>query len=61
MPESIVAIDGRDALAAVIVRRSGDDRLEIQAFANGIDKATMAEILRDVVRRWERESGRSDT
>ncbi len=48
-------IDGRDAVAAVIIRPSpvNPSAVVIEAHANGIDKAMAAYVLRHVADQWD--------
>lgn len=52
----LVAVDGRDALAGVIIRPSPDDpdRCVLDAWANGIGKREAAFYLRHVADLWDR-------
>jgi hypothetical protein len=52
----MVAIDGRDALAYVIIKPNGKGDghgVIIEAHANGLDKPTAAYILRHVADQWD--------
>lgn len=52
----LVAIDGRDALAFVIVRPGDDtEHVSIEAGARGISKSTAAYILRRIADQWDAE------
>jgi hypothetical protein len=51
---TMVAVDGRDALAYVIVKPNGhDDGVLIDAAANGMSKAQGAYVLRSVAQSWD--------
>lgn len=53
MPEIDTAvIDGRDALAYVIIR-GGVEGVTVEAAANGIDKRAAAYVLRSVADAWD--------
>lgn len=55
---TITAIDGRDALAFVIIRPGVDSTgVSIEAAANGLDKKTTAYILRHVADQFDAEDG----
>lgn len=50
-------VDGRDALAAVIVRpNEAGNGVTIHAYANGISKLQAARVLRYVAGEWEAEA-----
>ncbi|NUR42026.1 MAG: hypothetical protein HOV73_18260 [Streptomyces sp.] len=50
----MTAVDGRDALAAVIVRPAETHgNVTIEAFANGLGKEDAAYILRNVAEQWD--------
>lgn len=54
---AITAIDGRDALAFVIIRPgSTDGAVSIEAAAEGLSKAAAAHVLRHIADQWERAS-----
>jgi hypothetical protein len=54
----IVAVDGTDALAFVIVRPGQTEGgVAIEAAANGLDKKSAAYVLRQVADMWEAEAG----
>lgn len=54
---SMVAIDGRDALAFVIVRPgSADGSVSIEAAATGMSKAAAAHVLRHVADQFEKDA-----
>lgn len=58
---SMVAVDGTDALAFVIIRPgSTDDGVAIEAMANGMDKAAAAYVLRHVADLFEKEAAEED-
>lgn len=47
-------VDGRDALAVVIIRPNATaDGVVIEAHANGISHATAADVLRHVAAQWD--------
>lgn len=48
----IAVVDGRDALAIVIIRRT-DDGIAVDAHANGISKRAAADVLREVASHWD--------
>ncbi|MBA0126313.1 hypothetical protein H0B56_12245 [Haloechinothrix sp. YIM 98757] len=55
----MVFVDGREALAAVIVRpKENGDGVVIEANAQGISKAEAAEVLRYVAAKWEKDAMR---
>ncbi|MFD0146190.1 MULTISPECIES: hypothetical protein [unclassified Streptomyces] len=60
MPErnvTMTAVDGTDALAAVIIRPgSTPGSVSIEAFANGMSKAEAAYVLRHVAQQFEAEA-----
>lgn len=57
MSAGFVAVDGRDALACVLIRPGADDRhVSIEASAQGISKASAAHILRRIADQWTAES-----
>ena len=49
---SLVAADGRDALAYVIIKPGPDGNVVIDAAASGISKPHAAWVLRQVADRW---------
>jgi len=55
VPDSgLSLIDGRDALAIVLVRPGPDGQgVTIEAAANGIDKPTAALVLRHIAQQWD--------
>jgi len=54
----LVAVDGRDALAYVIVRPGNDDaHVSLEAAARGISKTSAAMILRQIADAWDAEAG----
>ncbi|MEU7074701.1 hypothetical protein AB0B30_32660 [Streptomyces narbonensis] len=54
---TMTAIDGTDALAAVIIRPgSTNGSVSIEAFANGMDKERAAYVLRYVADQFEAEA-----
>ncbi|MEU6758013.1 hypothetical protein [Streptomyces sp. NPDC046685] len=58
---SMVAVDGTDALAFVIIRPgSSDDGVSIEAAANGMSKAAAAYVLRHVADCFEKEAAAED-
>jgi hypothetical protein len=56
-PENtMVAIDGTDALAFVIIRPgSTEDSVALEAAAQGMSKQAAAHVLRRVAEMWEQE------
>ncbi len=50
---SLVAVDGRDALAYVIVKPGPSGNVVIDAAANGLSKAAAAAVLRHVAEQWD--------
>jgi hypothetical protein len=53
----MVAIDGRDALAYVIVRPGSDQaHVSIEAAARGLSKDSAAKILRQIAEAWDAEA-----
>lgn len=54
-PETtITAVDGRDALAAVIIRPAETSgNVAIEAFANGMSREAAAYVLRNVAEQWD--------
>lgn len=50
---TMVAVDGRDALAYVIVRPGANGRFVIDAAAKGLDKRSAAYVLRHVADQWD--------
>lgn len=55
---NVVAVDGTDALAFVIVRPGQTEGgVSIEAAANGLDKKAAAYVLRQVADMWDREAG----
>lgn len=62
MADKMVAVDGRDALAYVIVRPVDDDedRVAVEAAANGISKIAGANVLRQVADLWTAEAEAED-
>lgn len=54
----IVAIDGRDSLAGLIVRRHDEDArmLTVEAWAVGLSKRAAANILRQIAASWDRDA-----
>ncbi|MFE2323618.1 hypothetical protein ACFXD5_06790 [Streptomyces sp. NPDC059385] len=58
---SMVAVDGTDALAFVLIRPgSTPDTVTFEGAANGLPKATAAYLLRQVADRWEAEAAAED-
>lgn len=57
-PETtITAIDGRDALAFVIIRPgSAEGSVSIEAAASGLSKEAAAHVLRHVAAQWDAEA-----
>ena len=54
----MIAVDGRDALAYVIVRPGNDEHhVSLEAAARGISKTSAALILRQIADAWETEAG----
>jgi hypothetical protein len=54
----MVAVDGRDALAYVIIRPGKDgESVMLEAAANGISKAQGAYILRHIADQWDPPGG----
>ena len=52
-PETSLAfVDGRDALAYVIIRPNGVDGVTVEANASGISQQDAAQVLRHVADRW---------
>jgi hypothetical protein len=52
-PATMVAVDGRDALAYVLLRRGAEPgAVSIEAGAKGVSKAAAAEALRAVADQW---------
>ena len=50
----LVAIDGNDALAAVLIRPgSTEETIALEAWAKGIDKPAAAHVLRHVADTWD--------
>jgi hypothetical protein len=66
MPEprtvtSMVAVDGTDALAYVLIRPgTTNSTVTFEGAANGLPKATAAYLLRQVADRWEAEAAAED-
>lgn len=57
MTTNLVAVDGRDALAYVLVRPGADaGHVSIEASARGISKTSAALILRRIADKWITES-----
>ncbi|NUT27667.1 MAG: hypothetical protein HOV84_17380 [Streptomyces sp.] len=57
MTGRLVAVDGRDALACVLIWPGKDARhVSIEASARGISKASAALILRRIADQWTAES-----
>lgn len=57
---SMVAVDGTDALAFVIVRPgSTEGSVSIEAMANGMSKTAAAYVLRNVAAQFEAEDAQS--
>lgn len=55
---NVVAVDGTDALAFVIVRPGKTEGgVSIEAAANGLDKTAAAYVLRQVADMWDAEGG----
>ena len=52
----VVHVDGKDTLAAVVIRPAAEGRVTVQAMADGIDKRNAAWVLRHVAAKWEREA-----
>jgi hypothetical protein len=54
MDITVVAVDGHDAICAVVVRRVDGvpGAFDVKASANGITKAQMSRILRDIADKW---------
>ncbi|MEU1496091.1 NUDIX hydrolase [Streptomyces sp. NPDC005732] len=56
--KTITAIDGTDALAAVLIRPGTSEAgVAIEAWAKGIDKAAAAAVLRHVADMWHSRAG----
>lgn len=54
----LVAVDGRDALASVIIRPgSTEGAVSLEAWAKGIDKPAAARVLRHVADMWDPRTG----
>jgi hypothetical protein len=51
--DELVMVDGRDALAAVILRRGRAGKLEVEALARGISRRDAAAALRMVADGWD--------
>lgn len=55
---NLVAVDGTDALAFVIIRPgSQDGGVSIEAAARGLSKQAAAYVLRQVADMWDAEAG----
>ncbi|WP_367138945.1 MULTISPECIES: hypothetical protein [Streptomyces] len=56
-PTTMTAVDGRDALAFVIIRPgTNGDGVSIEAAANGLSKEDAAYVLRYVADQWDTEA-----
>lgn len=56
---SMVAVDGTDALAFVIVRPgTADGRVAVEAAANGMSKPEASHVLRQVADLWDAEAAK---
>lgn len=52
-PLSVAVVDGRDALAYVIVRPTPTGGLDVEAASRGLSKAEAAYVLRRVASQWD--------
>ncbi|RFU83587.1 hypothetical protein DY218_27145 [Streptomyces triticagri] len=52
---TMVAIDGRDALAFVIIRPADDGKISVEAAAKALSKHEAARVLRHVAALWDEE------
>ncbi|MFF9262018.1 MULTISPECIES: hypothetical protein [Streptomyces] len=55
----LTVVDGRDALAFVIIRPAADDRVSVEAGSRGMSKAAAAYALRNIADRFD-EDARAD-
>jgi hypothetical protein len=49
---TMVAVDGRDAFAYVIIRPGPDGNVVVEAAANGISHGHAAYVLRHIAEKW---------
>lgn len=61
MSAELLFVDGREALAAILVRPHETDpaRITFEVHCNGIDKPAVILVLREVITLWEKDIAES--